>query len=163
MKFLVFKKKEDGSLETFPQYHYEAEFKQDTTKYRGHLDCPPHKEHFECPADVDADCAKLELQVDADGNEQLVVIEDADKKAAKTLAGRKAKLDKLRDMREPLLKKADHEVNKLEDNGLDTTAWRDWRKALRAVTDEWKKVDGDPKVAIDGLDLDAYQFPAEPA
>lgn len=43
-------------------------------------------------------------------------------------------LDKIRFEREPRLKKADVEVLKREDAGLDSSAWRAYRQALRDIT-----------------------------
>ena len=42
--------------------------------------------------------------------------------------------DSIREMRVPLLLVADHRINFLEDNGLDSTAWRRYRQSLRDVT-----------------------------
>ena len=42
-----------------------------------------------------------------------------------------------RHKREPLLKEADITINKLEDIGQDSTAWRQYRQALRDATATW--------------------------
>lgn len=86
--------------------------------------------------------------------------------SAKVLAFRQAKansnLNAIRDLREPLLKEADIEINKAEDNGLDATAFRDWRKALRGCTDDLKKVNGDAKLSCENLIPEDFQFPTKP-
>jgi hypothetical protein len=71
-------------------------------------------------------------------------------------------LNQLRSRREPLLKDADNEVNKLEDNAQDASAMRAYRQALRDVTNDYIKVDGDPKVAVDSIDLENFAWPAKP-
>lgn len=43
-------------------------------------------------------------------------------------------LAKIRFEREPRLKKADIEILKREDAGLDSSAWRTYRQALRDIT-----------------------------
>ena len=48
--------------------------------------------------------------------------------------------------RDVLLKKADIEINKLDDNGQDSTVWRAYRQALRDATITWElptKPEGD--------------------
>lgn len=42
--------------------------------------------------------------------------------------------DEVRNIRIPLLREADASINRLTDNGLDATAWRSYRQALRDVT-----------------------------
>jgi hypothetical protein len=42
--------------------------------------------------------------------------------------------DQVRAQRIPLLLAADHGVNEAEDNGLDPSAWRAFRRALRDIT-----------------------------
>ena len=73
---------------------------------------------------------------------------------------RQAKMETLLVPREALLKEADIEINKLEDASQDTSAWRTYRQALRDVTEPYKKVDGDWKVAVDSLE--SLDFPAKP-
>ena len=43
-------------------------------------------------------------------------------------------LDAIRDVREPLLKECDEEINKIEDAGGDASKWRAYRIELRDVT-----------------------------
>lgn len=43
-------------------------------------------------------------------------------------------LANLRDERKPLLEEADHKINLLEDQGLDSTEVRQYRQALRDMT-----------------------------
>ena len=59
------------------------------------------------------------------------------------LAQKQAQFRAERDM---LLKKADIEINKLDDNGQDSTVWRAYRQALRDATITWElpaKPEGD--------------------
>lgn len=42
----------------------------------------------------------------------------------------------LRQEREPLLKEADIQIFKHEDKGVDASAWREYREALRNITDQ---------------------------
>lgn len=46
--------------------------------------------------------------------------------------------DELRAQRDLLLLKADHEINKLEDSGQDSSEWRKYRQALRDVPQQKK-------------------------
>lgn len=71
-------------------------------------------------------------------------------------------LNQLRGLRQPLLAEADYEVNKLEDNAQDASAMRAYRQALRDVTDAYIKVDGDPKVSVDSLDVENFEWPVKP-
>ena len=40
--------------------------------------------------------------------------------------------------RDALLKEADIEINKLEDNSQDSSKWREYRQALRDATISWE-------------------------
>lgn len=75
---------------------------------------------------------------------------------------RAIKMQKLSELREPLLKEADIEINKLEDKGESTVQWRVYRQALRDITEIYKKVNGEWKVSVDSLVLENFQFPAKP-
>ena len=71
-------------------------------------------------------------------------------------------LDDLRALRAPLLVDADIEINKIEDVGGDSAAMRAYRQELRDVPAAYIKVDGDPKVATDSIDLENFNWPAKP-
>mgnify|MGYP003122778637 CR=1 FL=1 len=75
---------------------------------------------------------------------------------------RQAKMDELSLLRAPLLTEADVEINKLEDNGGDSSAWRTYRQALRDITETYKKVNGDWKVITDNLVVSEFVFPTKP-
>lgn len=75
---------------------------------------------------------------------------------------RQIKMDRLSALREPLLAEADIEINKLEDNGGDSSAWRTYRQALRDITEEFKKVNGEWKVLVDNLVVEEFEFPVKP-
>lgn len=84
------------------------------------------------------------------------------KKATADQSMRESKMQMLRLKREALLADADIEINKIEDASGDSTAMRAYRQALRDVTETYKKVDGDWKVAVDSIDVDTFEFPAKP-
>lgn len=76
---------------------------------------------------------------------------------------RENKINQLRAKRAPLLTEADVKINIAEDDGEDASAWRVYRKELRNITEEYKKVDGNWKVAVDSLDVESFEFPAKPS
>lgn len=84
------------------------------------------------------------------------------KKSSADQSLREEKMNEIRKMREPLLHEADVEINKLDDDGADSSDWRLYRKALRDVTEYYKKVDGDWKVAVDSIVIEEFEFPAKP-
>ena len=84
------------------------------------------------------------------------------KKASADLELRKNKLNELRSLREPLLKEADIQINKLMDANLNALPWRTYRQTLRDITKSMLKVNGDPKASVDSLDLTAFIFPVKP-
>lgn len=71
-------------------------------------------------------------------------------------------IDRLSALREPLLREADIEINKLIDLGLDISLWSAYRQALRDVTEPYKKVNGGWKVATDSIDLKNFTWPVKP-
>ena len=75
---------------------------------------------------------------------------------------RQAKIDELSILRQSLLVEADIEINKLVDNGQDASAFRTYRQALRDITESYKKVNGDWKVAVDSLVIEEFVFPSKP-
>lgn len=85
------------------------------------------------------------------------------KKSTADVDRRNEVLDKLRKARVPLLAEADIQINKLFDTDADTTAWKGYRQALRDVPGTYIKVDGDPKVSVDTIDIDNFVWPTKPA
>lgn len=75
---------------------------------------------------------------------------------------RENKINQLRARRIPLLVEADVKINIAEDDGKDASAWRAYRKELRNITEQFKKVDGSWKVAVDSLNFESFKFPAKP-
>lgn len=75
---------------------------------------------------------------------------------------RQIKMNKLSELRKPLLEEADIEINKLEDSSGDSSSWRDYRQALRDVTEVHKKSNKKWKVSVDSLDIDAFIWPEKP-
>jgi hypothetical protein len=88
--------------------------------------------------------------------------EDSAKVTAVRQAKANANLDAIRDLREPLLTDADHSINKADDDGLDLTALKAYRKALRECTDSLKKVNGDAKLTCENLVPEEFEFPVKP-
>lgn len=71
---------------------------------------------------------------------------------------RENKINELRAKRAVLLSELDIKINIAEDNGEDTSALREKRKELRDITEQFKKVDGSWKVAVDSLDVNAFEM-----
>ena len=71
---------------------------------------------------------------------------------------REEKINQLRAKRARLLSELDIKINIAEDNGKDTSALRQKRKELRDITEQFKKVDGSWKVAVDSLDVNAFEM-----
>jgi len=71
-------------------------------------------------------------------------------------------LAKLRELRAPLLADADIAINISEDMGRDTAQLRMYRRALRNVPQRYIKVDGDPKVSVDSINLENFKWPEKP-
>lgn len=94
-----------------------------------------------------------------EGKESYILLR---KKADTDQRLREEKINQLRVKRQLLLNQADIEINKLVDDGEDASSWRAYRKQLRDVTEQYKKVDGDWKVAVDSLDVQSFEFPAKP-
>jgi len=108
-----------------------------------------HVPAVEAVEGVDAVPAHWELQ------------ENADKVLAKRQAKAQSNLDAIRSLREPLLVAADHEINEMEDDGVDATAMRAYRKALRECTDDLKKVNGMAKLSCESLVPSEFTFPTK--
>lgn len=75
---------------------------------------------------------------------------------------RNAILNILRELRAPLLVEADILVNIAIDTGVGEAEAKAYRIALRAVPESFIKVDGDPKVAVDSIDLENFEWPIKP-
>lgn len=71
---------------------------------------------------------------------------------------RENKINQLRAKRAKLLSELDIKINIAEDNGEDTSVLRQKRKELRDITEQFKKVDGSWKVAVDSLDVNAFEM-----
>ena len=89
--------------------------------------------------------------------------EDKDLILAKRQKIANKNLSQIRLLREPLLVEADHEINKLEDDSADASAWRAYRKDLRACTDDLKKVNGEAKLLVENIVPSEFEFPSKPA
>lgn len=94
--------------------------------------------------------------------ESFSIEEDQAKVTEKRQAKANANLDQLRSIRKSKIEEADFMVFKAEDNQEDSTALRDYRKALRAVTDSYKKADGYAKLAAETLDVESFTWPVKP-
>lgn len=156
MKQIIFKRNEDGSVSSQKLGSYEGP-KDDTSANRSYLMAEPMACHLELPEGMDEDCVE---PVEVDG--VLTLQENADKVLAKRQAKAQANLNAIRALREPLLKDADHEINTMEDDGLDATDMRAYRKALRECTDSLKKVNGDAKLSTENIIPSEFVFPAKP-
>lgn len=75
---------------------------------------------------------------------------------------RENKINRLRAKRAPLLAEADVKINIAEDDGKDASAWRAYRKELRNITEQYKKVDKQWKALVDSLDVESFEFPKKP-
>ena len=117
----------------------------------------PQAAHFELPEGMDEDCVE---PVEVDGVVSLQ--ENADKVLAKRQSKAQSNLDAIRALRQPLLDSADHEINTMEDDLVDATSMRAYRKALRECTESLKKVDGEAKLSCESLVPSEFVFPTKP-
>lgn len=155
-KHLIYKRNEDGSISSQKMGSYEGP-KDDSSRNRSYLMAEPLAAHFELPEGMDEDCVE---PVEIDGVLQLQ--ENADKVLAKRQAKAQANLDAIRLLREPLLRDADHAISTMEDDGVDATAMRAYRKSLRECTDSLKKVNGSAKLMCESLIPSEFEFPNKP-
>lgn len=88
--------------------------------------------------------------------------ENADKVLAKRQKSAQANLDAIRSLRQPLLDSADHEINTMEDDLVDATSMRAYRKSLRECTESLKKADGSAKLSCESLVPSEFVFPTKP-
>ena len=156
MKHIIYKRNEDGSVSSQKMGSYEGP-KDDSSARRSYLQAEPMACHLELPEGMDEDCVE---PVEVEGVLQLQ--ENADKVLAKRQAKAQANLDAIRSLREPLLAEADHEINTMEDDSVDATAMRAYRKALRSCTDDLKKVNGEARLSCEGLVPSEFAFPTKP-
>lgn len=190
-KFLIFKKLEDGSYGD-KMGSYESEFKDDSSARRSYLMAEPMASHFELPEGMDEDCVELvlipEVAYQAEKwvkGEEEVSLDPMDESwtyipavsavvahyelqlsPAKVLAKRHKKaeenLESIRSLREPLLKDADIAIFKLEDDLLDSSLMRTYRKSLRECTNDLKEEDGSAKLSCENLIPSEFIFPVKP-
>lgn len=71
-------------------------------------------------------------------------------------------LDAIRDVREPLLKECDWEINKIEDAGGDASKWRAYRIELRDVTKPLDSVEKTRTVLKTNDKNEYINFPKKP-
>lgn len=103
--------------------------------------------------------------IDEDDTVRLDALELAQKtlKQDQTLQSRKDKLNELRKLRDIKLKEVDVMINELS-LGIrtDKQAIIDYRQALKDVPNQYIKVNNDPKVSVDSIDLANYVWPTKP-
>ena len=156
MRFIIFKKEQDGTYSE-RMSSYESSFKDDTSTNRSWLEAEPMASHFELPEGIDEDCVDVRV---IDGvptliqNEKLV-LEKRQRKANSVL-------EEIRQLREPLLKDADFSINRLEDDGLDSTLMRAYRKALKECTENLKELSREAKLSCENLTPSEFVFPTKP-
>ena len=156
MRYIILKRNQDGSVSSEKMGSYEGP-KDDSSKNRSYLMAEPLAAHLELPEGMDEDCVE---PIEVEGVVSLE--ENADKVLAKRQTKAQSNLDAIRDLREPLLAAADHEINTMEDDGVDATAMRAYRKALRECTDSLKKVNGSAKLMCESLIPSEFEFPTKP-
>lgn len=191
MKFVIFKKLKDGSYAE-KLGSYESDFKDDTSANRSWLMAEPMASHFELPEGLDEDCVELvlipEVEFKAEkwvkGEEEVSsdplddswtyvpavsassahfeLKESVELVMSKKQSKAEANLSEIRNLREPLLKIADIEIFKLEDEGQDASSMRAYRKALRECTDGLKGVDGKALLSCEMLTPSEFIFPVKP-
>ncbi len=71
-------------------------------------------------------------------------------------------LDAIRDVRHPLLKECDEEINKIEDAGGDASKWRAYRIELRDVTKPLDTVEKTRTVLKTNDKNEYINFPKKP-
>jgi hypothetical protein len=156
MRHLILKRNQDGSVSSEKMGSYEGP-KDDSSRNRSYLMAEPLAIHLELPEGMDEDCVE---PVEVEGVVSLE--ENADKVLAKRQAKANANLNAIRLLREPLLRDADHTISTMEDDGLDATAMRAYRKSLRECTDSLKKVNGEAKLLLEDANPTEFEFPTKP-
>lgn len=156
MRHLILKRNEDGSVSSTKLGSYEGP-KDDSSAKRSYLLAEPQAAHFELPEGLDEDCVEA---VEVEG--VVSIQEDSVKISAKRQKAAQANLDAIRSLRQPLLDSADHEINTMEDDSVDATSMRAYRKSLRDCTDSLKKIDGSAKLSCENLIPSNFAFPEKP-
>ena len=151
MKFIIFKKLEEGYGEKLGSY--ESDFKDDSSARRSYLMAEPMASHFELPEGMDEDCVVVE-----DG----ALVEKEELVLVKRQSKAESNLKSIRMLRELLLKEADIEIFKLEDSGMDVSAMRNYRKSLRDCTNSLKKTNGEAELSCEDIIPSEFQFPIKP-
>jgi len=103
--------------------------------------------------------------IDEDDTIRLQALEDAQLalQADRSLQSRKDKLQELRDLRDQKLIEVDIMINDLSLGlRIDKQAVINYRTALKDTTNAFKKINGDPKVAVDNLVIASYVWPVKP-
>jgi len=168
MKFIIFKKLENGYGEKLGSY--EADAKDDSSTNRSYLMAEPLASHFELPEGMDEECVSLVfmpevLPEDASdeiwtNGEKTVLNERLVRIKKQRVANEK--LEQIRQLREPLLKEADIKINKAEDKGLSSLVLREYREALRNCTEDLKQENGQAKLECEHIDVNEFKFPSKP-
>jgi hypothetical protein len=115
------------------------------------------EEHFELPEGMVEELAIVKV---IDGVASIVEDEVLKNKKRQVVANHN--LDEIRKLREPLLKDADVSIFKLEDDGIETTSLRAYRKSLRECTDDLKEASGEAKLICETIVPSEFQFPTKP-
>ena len=71
---------------------------------------------------------------------------------------RENKINELRAKRAVLLSELDIKINIAEDNNEDTSVFREKRKELRDITEQFKKADGSWEETVDSLDVESFKM-----
>jgi hypothetical protein len=147
----------EGQIATW----YDADAPAQST-YGGPWGSKDMSEHVALPEGLEEDCVSavlVEEVVDPETGDvtpaHWELQEDAGKAAAKLQASREAKLQLIRDMREPKLQEVDVMVNELSlGERSDGSAIALYRTQLMSITDSYKDENGDATAALDALEAD---------
>lgn len=90
---------------------------------------------------------------------EIMLVEDISKSLLIRQSKANSNLEKIRMLREPLLIAIDREINIAEDNELDVSILRSYRKALRSCTDSLKESNGDAKLSTESITPTEFNFP----
>ena len=110
--------------------------------------------NIEVPAELDPDCLAI--------SNEMELSEDSEKAADKLDASREAKLEQLRQMREPKLARVDQLVNIAFLDGWtagEKTELKNYRLALLNITEDFKS----NMALLDDQDLNEIEWPEEPS
>lgn len=133
---------------------YDADAKKDTSANWDAQMAEPNAAHLALPDGMDANCLECDM---VDGEMELSQNTD------KLQARRDAKLDQLRDLREPKLASVDIMCHELVlALRSDTSAVAAYRQSLLDCTSVYKKVDGHAKATVDSADWSSFSWPTAP-